>query len=427
MSERLRRGCVLLGYLLFVPSLAAEEKRRLRTPSEQYAALIKEYEAADAEYSRSSRKVTPADPAWPEHYAAWPMWSFARRFLQFAEANPKEPCAVDSLLKIVGFLRTGRQADRFLFPLCTRAMTLLSGDHLQDDRVVQACLTQVYAEGPAMEPYFRTLLARSRDREVRGWACWALIRSNELRLHVAERPWFDHPEYERPDYRKSTAFLHDRLDPEYVKYIRTTDPVAISSESEALLERVINEFGDVPYAVRWVEPSVKARLGGRTLADLARPKLDALRSLGVGKVAPDIQGEDIDGKPMKLSDYRGKIVVLVFWGTWCGPCMGFLPSEKALVQRLKNRPFALLGLNSDSDRAKLRAAMEKEGITWWSWWDGGKTGGPIATRWDVHTWPTIIVLDEKGVIRFKHLPHFTPKPLDDAVDSLLSALRPPPR
>ncbi len=427
MFDRLRRGGVLLGFLLLVPSLAAEEERRLRTPAEQYAALIKEYEAANAEYSESLKKATPADAAWTEHYAAWPMWSFAPRFLQFAEANPKEPRAVDALLEIVGFLATGRQADRFLFPISTRALTLLSADHLQDDGVVQACLRQGRAGGPAMEAYLRALLAKSRDREVRGWACWTLIESNELRLRNAARPWFDHPEYEKPDYRKSTAFLNDRLDPGYVKYIRTTDPVAISGETEELLERVINEFGDVPYAVRWAEPKVKARVEGRTLADVARPKLDALRSLGVGKVAPDIQGKDIDGKPMVLSDYRGKIVVLVFWGTWCGPCMGFVPREKALVQRLKDKPFALLGINSDSDRDKLKAAMEKEGITWRSWWDGGKTGGPIASRWDVHLWPTIIVLDEKGVIRFKHLPHFTPKPLDDAVDSLLSALRQPPR
>jgi len=103
--------------------------------------------------------------------------------------------------------------------------------------------------------------------------------------------------------------------------------------------------------------------------------------------------------------------------------MRLVPYEKALVNRLKDRPIALLGINSDSDRGKLKSAMEKDGITWRSWWDGGKTGGPIASRWDVHSWPMIIVLDEKGVIRFKHLPHFTPKRLDDAVDSLLSQLR----
>ena len=97
--------------------------------------------------------------------------------------------------------------------------------------------------------------------------------------------------------------------------------------------------------------------------------------------------------------------------------------EKALVERLKGRPFVLLGINSDSDREKLKSVMAEKGMTWQSWWDGGRTGGPIATRWDVHLWPTIIVLDGKGVIRFRGLPHHVAKPLDDAVDSLLEEMK----
>ena len=101
-----------------------------------------------------------------------------------------------------------------------------------------------------------------------------------------------------------------------------------------------------------------------TLAAVAKPKLLAIRSVAVGNVAPEIEGEDIDGMPMKLSDYRGRVVMLVFWGTWCGPCMGAIPMEKAIVDRLKDRPFVLLGINSDSDREKLKARMREEGITW---------------------------------------------------------------
>ena len=102
--------------------------------------------------------------------------------------------------------------------------------------------------------------------------------------------------------------------------------------------------------------------------------------------------------------------------------MGLVPHEKALVERFRDRPFALLGINSDADREKLRAAMEKEGIAWRSWWDGGRIGGPIAARWDVKLWPTIVVLDEKGVIRYKQFPHHAHKELADVVDSLLNAM-----
>src|SRR4051812_13244154 len=107
MSAHSGRVVVLLGLLLSVSPLSAGEGPRPQTPKEQYEALVKEYEAANAEW-RKSLKVTPADPAWIEQYKASPMWSFAPRFLQFAEANPKEPTAVDALLKIVGFLGSGR-------------------------------------------------------------------------------------------------------------------------------------------------------------------------------------------------------------------------------------------------------------------------------------------------------------------------------
>jgi thiol-disulfide isomerase/thioredoxin len=268
-----------------------------------------------------------------------------------------------------------------------------------------------------MEAYFRALLAKSRDHEVLGRACMALVRCNEARVSVAGRPWFEHPE-DHPDRVAATTYLVARLDPDYISYYGTTDRVALLAEREALLARVICEFGDIPLVPKWA----KVKPDGRTLSDYARPKLEAIRSLAVGKVAPEIEGQDIDGKPMKLSDYRGKVVVLSFWGTWCGPCMALVPHEKALVKRFKGRPFALLGINSDSDREKLKSALREKGITWQSWWDRGRTGGPISTRWDVHAWPTIIVLDGNGVIRFKGLPHHVPKLLDAAVDSLLKEM-----
>jgi hypothetical protein len=92
------------------------------------------------------------------------------------------------------------------------------------------------------------------------------------------------------------------------------------------------------------------------------------------------------------------------------------PHERSLVKRLAGKPFALLGINSDADRSALKKALEKEHITWRSWWDGGSTEGPIATRWNVRGWPTIYVLDAKGEIRHKNV---RGKELDAAVDALV--------
>jgi hypothetical protein len=85
------------------------------------------------------------------------------------------------------------------------------------------------------------------------------------------------------------------------------------------------------------------------------------------------------------------------------------------VQRMQGRPFALLGINSDP-KDRLRKVIEKEKITWPSWWDGGNPSGPIARKWNVHGWPTVYVLDQNGVIRFKNVRE---KPLDEAVEKLL--------
>ena len=95
------------------------------------------------------------------------------------------------------------------------------------------------------------------------------------------------------------------------------------------------------------------------------------------------------------------------------------PHERSLVKRLAGKPFALLGINSDRDREVLKKVMEKENITWRSWWDGGSTSGPIATAWNVRGWPTIYVLDGDGRIRYKNVRGAA---MDKAVDTLLAEI-----
>jgi hypothetical protein len=94
------------------------------------------------------------------------------------------------------------------------------------------------------------------------------------------------------------------------------------------------------------------------------------------------------------------------------------PHERSLVKRLEGKPFALIGINSDSNKEELKKAMQKEQITWRSWWDE-TTSGPIATTWNVHSWPTIYVLDQKGVIRYKNV---RGPAMDKAVDALMKEI-----
>ncbi len=95
------------------------------------------------------------------------------------------------------------------------------------------------------------------------------------------------------------------------------------------------------------------------------------------------------------------------------------PHERSLVKRLKGKPFALLGINSDRDREKIQQTCKDKDISWRSFWNGGSTSGPISTAWNVRGWPTIYVLDEKGVIRYKNV---RGPAMDVAVDALLAEM-----
>ncbi len=95
------------------------------------------------------------------------------------------------------------------------------------------------------------------------------------------------------------------------------------------------------------------------------------------------------------------------------------PHERSLVEKYKDQPFAIVGINSDRDRDKLKELMKKENITWKSFFDGGGTGGPIASAWNVSGWPTIYVLDAEGRIRFKNV---RGDELDAAIEELMGEL-----
>jgi len=95
------------------------------------------------------------------------------------------------------------------------------------------------------------------------------------------------------------------------------------------------------------------------------------------------------------------------------------PHERSLVKKLANKPFALIGVNSDQDKAELKKAMAKENITWRSFWNGGGSEGPISTRWAVRGWPTLYLIDHKGVIRKKWVGGPGNEVMDKEIDRLV--------
>jgi thiol-disulfide isomerase/thioredoxin len=185
----------------------------------------------------------------------------------------------------------------------------------------------------------------------------------------------------------------------------TNDPAA--ADAEIFFKRVVSDCSRAP---RW----------GAKLAARASAEMSELRRLRVGKEAPEIDGVDLDGRKLRLRDYRGKVVAVVFWATDCAPCMAMIPEERRLVERMAGKPFALIGVNSDGQLAKARRVAAEEKMTWPSFRDGGSFG-PVATAWNIRGLPTVYVLDDKGVIRYRDLGGDA-ETLGDAVDTLLAEM-----
>jgi thiol-disulfide isomerase/thioredoxin len=117
--------------------------------------------------------------------------------------------------------------------------------------------------------------------------------------------------------------------------------------------------------------------------------------LRVGDLAPDAVLETLDGDHVWLSRLRGKVVVLDFWATWCGPCVEGLPALARLAQERGRQPFALLSVSGDSNGRKLREFVSNHGLGWTQCWDGN---GTVQRKFGVTGFPTYYLIDPAGRI-----------------------------
>src|SRR5262249_43403458 len=138
----------------------------------------------------------------------------------------------------------------------------------------------------------------------------------------------------------------------------------------------------------------------------------------VGKAAPDIAGADVDGKTFRLSDYRGKVVLLDFSVDGCPHCRDFYPHERRLVKKYANRPFVLLGVNGDSKDRTLKQLLADQTVAWRCWWDGNNR---IHKEWQVDSWPTQYLIDHQGVIRQVFHADGHDEELETAIKTLVEA------
>ncbi len=164
----------------------------------------------------------------------------------------------------------------------------------------------------------------------------------------------------------------------------------LNKRTEMIYEKLAKGYADVPMAN-----------GRSTIGSTIKAALFELQNLSVGKVAPEVLCLNIDGdKEDKLSNYKGKVVVLDIWATWCGPCKAMIPHEREMNEKLKGKPFAFISISGDETKETLTSFLEKEKMPWVHWFADRKG---ILKDWNIRFYPTMYILDHKGVIRAKGL------------------------
>ncbi|HXG09531.1 MAG TPA: hypothetical protein VNK04_07055 [Gemmataceae bacterium] len=252
--------------LVFVPALVAlDDKKEPGTPKQQYDAVMQEYRKVYSEHLNRLRLAKTQEERRQVEEKAPDLQPFAARFLEVAEKNPKDPVAVEALLWITMNAPAGKEVDR--------AVAVLTTDHLKAPRLATVIAALGRSTAPGSEKLLRAVLEKNPDKNVQGQACLALAQNLKYQAEMAQR-------VKRPDAEQ------------------------LLQQAEKLFERVVKEYGNAK------------DLRGVPLAQSAKPELFEIRHLSVGKTAPEIEGEDLDGVKFKLSDYRGKVVFLDFWGHW---------------------------------------------------------------------------------------------------------------
>ena len=260
-----RVGFWSMPLLVLVPALWAGDDPKDKpkedkppTPTEQFRALMGELNKARQEIGNAYTQAKTDEDREKviADYEKKPA-EFTGRALELAQKNPKDQVAFDALTFVVRNTRKDAEGDK--------AVAILLQNHANR---LGALLPRVQgASSPAVEKLCRAVAEKSTDHQIQAQALYSL--ANYLKNRT-EKPELPAAEVEK-----------------------------ISQEAERLLSKVSEKFADT----------------GK-LAEEAKEALADLRMFGIGKTAPDIEGEDIDGKKFKLSDYRGKVVVLDFWGNW---------------------------------------------------------------------------------------------------------------
>jgi thiol-disulfide isomerase/thioredoxin len=150
----------------------------------------------------------------------------------------------------------------------------------------------------------------------------------------------------------------------------------------------LKEYGDI-------DPNLLAR------AKASLDDMEVLKKLTVGGEPIPFSVMDLEGKSLSLDKYKGKVVLLDFWATWCGPCRSEMPKVISLYNEYHNKGFEIVGISLDESRTLLEKYITENKMEWPQYFEGTKWDNSIARKYGVRAIPATFLLDREGKIRYK--------------------------
>jgi len=178
----------------------------------------------------------------------------------------------------------------------------------------------------------------------------------------------------------------------YMKAALYAEVIGDTNKADALMTQLKTEYGDTAFV---------ANIEKQLAQEAAEDKIQA--SLVTGTAFPNFSEKDVAGQPLSPAAYKGKVVLVDFWATWCMPCRIELPNVIATYQKYHDQGFEVIGVSLDSDKQALLAFIKQNDMTWPQYFDGQVWNNKLAVKYGVQALPMTFLLDKNGKIIGKNL------------------------